>query len=76
MTDELTNRWSQRFDVLEADGIDFVSWPQDPTQGEIYASYTKEDFLMLEDYNYPRSAYVFWKMVFGQKCYLVENKQK
>ena len=31
MTDELTNRWSQRFDVLEADGIDFVSWPQDPT---------------------------------------------
>ena len=76
MTRELGSIWVQRFAQLGADGIDFVSWPQDPTKGEIYASYTKENFLMIEDYNYPSSAYVFWKMVFGQKCYLVENKKK
>lgn len=76
MQGELRKRWAQKFAKLGADGVDFVSWPQDPSSGEIYASYTKEDFLMLEDYNYPRSAYVFWKMIFGKKCYLMDNEKK
>lgn len=70
MTTELRFKWKQLFLKNRADGIDFLSCAEKPEQAEIYASYTQEEFLLLDDYNYPRSHYRLWKLVFGQKCYI------
>lgn len=72
----LRHLWFQKFTRLKADGIDFVSNPDlthdsKPT-GEIYASYTKEEFFDLPDYDYPRSHHIMWKILFGEKCYIKE----
>lgn len=74
---KLRKRWMQKFVYLNADGVDFVSNPEltpngEPA-GEIYASYTKKELLALPDYDYPRSHYIMWKMLFGAKCYIKEK---
>lgn len=76
MTGELRARWVQRFARLGAEGIDFMSCVDRPENAEIYASYKKEDFLILDDYAYPRSLYLFWKIIFGKKVYMIEEKKK
>ena len=76
MQGALRSRWNQKFVKLHADGIDFVSCDNNLEKAEIYASYTKDDFFKLDDYNYPRSKYVFWRMLFGNKCYIQVDKQQ
>ena len=71
---KLRNIWTQRFGCLNADGVDFVSNPELTSDGkpagDIYASYTKEEFFALPDYDYPRSHHIMWKLLFGVKCYI------
>lgn len=71
---QLIARWTAQFNNKNADGIDFVSSNErDATGkplGQIYQSYTKEEFFALDDYAYPRSHYVFWRKFFGEKCYI------
>ena len=77
---ELRQKWLQKFNMLGADGVDFVaSVPVDyenVQSNKIEASFTKKEFLELKDYNYPRLPSVFWKLIFGQKCYLTYDHNK
>lgn len=70
----LIQSWKQKFNSLGADGVDFVASPERNQDGtpaaEIYSSFTKEEFFQRDDYNYPRSHYVFWRRLFGEKCYI------
>ena len=66
---------TEQFDVLNADGIDFVDFGFDnnaPDDSKIYLSCTKDIFMMLN--SYPKSHYIFWKLVDGKKKYLIENE--
>ena len=71
---KLRQIWTERF--YKADGVDFVSCPSltpaGKPAGEIYASYTKDEFFALADYDYPRSHHIMWKLLFGEKCYIKE----
>lgn len=71
---KLIQSWSTKFNSLDADGIDFVASPERDQDGkplgQLYVSYTKEEFFALDDYAYPRSHYVFWRKFFGEKCYI------
>ena len=77
MDKELTLRWLYKFNMLGADGIDFVSSIpidyEDTYNNQVDVSFTKTEFLALDDYAYPRLPYVFWKLIFGQKCYLIKQ---
>lgn len=67
--------WKEKFEELEADGIDFVPLNFNPCcspQSQVFDSFTKEEFL--NGVLYPRSAYLFWKKINGLKCYLIETK--
>ena len=67
--------WKPMFEHFDADGIDFVPLGFNPCctpQSKVYASFTKEQFLA-GGVIYPRSGYIFWKMINGLKCYLVED---
>lgn len=80
MQDELKQRWKQQFLKLEADGVDFISTIpinyDNPTSNQIAESFTKQEFLALKDYSYPRLPHVFWKKIFGQKCYITNSERK
>ena len=71
---KLIQSWSTKFNSPDADGIDFVASPERDHDGkplgQLYVSYTKEEFFALDDYAYPRSHYVFWRKFFGEKCYI------
>lgn len=71
---KLIKNWSDKFNRYKADGIDFVASKERDQNGkplgQVYVSYTKEEFFQREDYAYPRSHYVFWKILFGEKCYI------
>lgn len=74
----LIDYWRQQFNRLKADGVDFVAAfeisSSEITVKKIYSSYTKEEFMKLDDYNYPRSHYVFWRRLFGVKCYILQKE--
>lgn len=71
MTGEIRALWVQRFNSTKADGVDFVSCKADGQNATVYASYTKEEFFKLDNYAYPRSQHLLWKMIFGTKCYII-----
>lgn len=60
--------WSEMFEELGADGIDFHPIGSKLPNIKILASFTKKQFL--EGVIYPRSDYTFWKNINGKKCYL------
>ena len=67
--------WMEQFDKVDAEGIDFVPFGFNPcysNQSEVYCSYTKEEFF--KKGFYPKSPYLFWKMVDGLKVYLEIKK--
>lgn len=69
----MSNYWKERFEKNGADGIDFVPLFSKPWDvGTIYESKTKAE--MLAGTAYPRSNYFFWKLVNGQKVYIVDEK--
>lgn len=68
--------WRERFEKLNADGIDFVPVDFNPytdMKVRIIHSYNKEE--MLNGAIYPRSSYLFWKMIDGKKYYLVKASE-
>ena len=69
--------WEEQFEFLGADGVDFVPYNFNPSctsQSEIYNSYTKEEMLSGRVV-YPRCNYLFWKNVYGLKCYFVDTNK-
>ena len=77
MKKELKQKWLYNFNKFGADGIDFISSIpinyEDISGNQVDASFTKDEFLELDDYDYPRLPYVFWKIIFGEKCYLTNT---
>ena len=58
--------------AVNADGVDFHPIMEKSKIGthemRIYESHTREEFANVN--SYPRSCYVFWKIVDGQKQYI------
>jgi len=79
MEAELRCKWIQKFMQLEADGVDFISTLpinyDDPSKNIVAASFTRADFFTLQECSYPRLPYVFWKILFGEKCYINETNK-
>lgn len=62
-----------KMNELNADGIDFVPISvallrHDYCLCEVIESYTKEEWVK-GDRSYPKTAYLFWKMIDGKKEY-------
>ena len=72
----MSNFWKEQFDKHpDAEGIDFVSLIARPWKpGTIYDTKTREQ--MIAGCAYPRSNYLFWKMVDGKKVYIYKEKDK
>lgn len=72
----MSNFWQEQFDKYpEAEGVDFVSLLATPLNpGMIFGTYTKE--MMIAGCSYPRSGYLFWKMVNGEKIYFDSKSEK
>ena len=71
----MSNYWAEKFAETGADGVDFVPLIAKPWDIKtIYDSRTKKE--MLAGVAYPRSNYFFWKIVNGEKQYIVEKKNK
>lgn len=72
----MSNFWEEQFNECpEAEGIDFVNIFATPwNPGVIYDSKTKEQ--MITGCAYPRSGYLYWKMVDGEKQYIITEKFK
>lgn len=56
-----------------ADGIDFPITKGDNEKVKIYFTYTIEDFKNAE--YFPKSPYLFWKMIDGQKVYIEQTNK-
>ena len=71
----MSNNWEEKFAEIGADGVDFVPFIAKPWDIKtIYDSKTKEE--ILAGAAYPRSNYFFWKMVNGEKQYIIEEKYR
>ena len=71
----MSNYWEEKFAETGADGVDFVPLTAKPWDVKtVYKSCTKQE--MLAGVAYPRSNYFFWKIVDGEKQYIIEEKNK
>ena len=71
----MSNYWEEKFAETGANGVDFVPLTAKPWDVKtVYESRTKQE--MLAGVAYPRSNYFFWKIVDGEKQYIVEEKNK
>ena len=71
----MSNYWEEKFAETGADGVDFVPLTAKPWDIKtVYESRTKQE--MLASVAYPRSNYFFWKIVDGEKQYIVEDRDK
>jgi hypothetical protein len=71
----MSNYWEEKFAETGADGVDFVPLIAKPWDIKtVYDSKTKEE--ILAGAAYPRSNCFFWKIVDGEKQYIVEEKDK
>ena len=68
--------WEEEFELLGADGVDFVPLTFNPScspQSQVILSLTKEQ--MLNGCCGPRTQYFFWKKIYGLKMYLVPTNE-
>lgn len=66
--------WEKQFDILEADGVDFVPYNFNSKSPQIIESHTREEMLA-GNISYPKCNYEFWKWINGYKCYLVMTNE-
>jgi len=69
------NPFLKTMNELEADGVDFHPIFTTPPDCQIIQSNTKEEFEYF-DIAVPRTAYTFWKMVDGEKQYIILDDKK
>ena len=70
--DRIPETIAEEMERLNADGVDFVPIgfnPMNASDFKIYESYTKQEFIACK--GYPKSPYIFWKMINGRKTYLI-----
>ena len=69
----MSNYWQEEFEKTGADGVQFVGLMDTPWNIRTsYGCKTKEE--MLAGCSYPRSNYIFYKMVNGKKEYIITER--